>query len=113
MTRQTIDFILAFSERLRIAKKDLDYDKEYITSTMLNGIYNILINEGYHKEHLDKFFFNDDYPNIHKKLTEKAYKFYHTNRENSSKIIEKFFNEDPAGIKLRMEIDKLSKKGEF
>ena len=110
MTRSTIDFILAFSERLRIAKKDSDYEKEYITSTMLSGIYNILINEGYSKEHLDKFFFNDDYPNIHKKLTEKACKFYHTNRKNSSKVIEEFFNENPAGIKLRKEIDKLSEK---
>ncbi|MBA7547144.1 hypothetical protein ES705_39546 [subsurface metagenome] len=107
MTRQTIDFILAFSERLRIAEKDHDDDTEYITSTMLNGIYNILINEGYSKEHLDKFFFNDDYPNIHEKLTKKACEFYHIGRKDPSKVVEEFFNENPRGIKLRKEIDKL------
>ena len=108
MTKLTIDFILAFSERLRIAKKDNDYEKEYITSTILSGIYNVLINEGYPKEHLDKFFFNDDYPNTHKERTEKAYIFYRIDRKNPSKVIEEFFYKDPWGIKLRKEIDKLN-----
>ncbi len=110
MTRLTINFILAFSERLRIAKKDRDDDTEYITSTMLSGIYNILIYEGYTKEHLDNFFFFGNEPNKHKEWTDQAYKFYYTKLKNSSKIVEEFFNENPAGIKLRKEIDKLSEK---
>lgn len=112
LTRFSIDFILAFSEKLRKEiedwecgrKNDIVVDKGYITQTMLNGIYNILINEGYSKKHLDKFFFNDDYPNTHKELTKKACKFYHINQTSE---VERFFNEDPAGIKLRKEIDKL------
>ncbi|MBA7513957.1 hypothetical protein ES705_09464 [subsurface metagenome] len=118
MTKLTTDFILAFSEKLRILKKNRDYEEQYITSTMLSGIYNVLINEGYSKAYLDGFFFDDDHPNIHKEWTEQAYKFRYSsnwpepirNRKNSSKIIEGFFNEDPSGIKLRKEIDKLSEK---
>lgn len=115
LTRFSKDFILAFSEKLRkeeknwICRPDQVY-QGYITSTMLNGIYNVLINEGYSKEHLDKFFFNEDYPNKYKEWTKEACKFYFINRENSSKVIEEFFNQDPAGIKLRKEIDKLSEK---
>jgi molybdopterin-guanine dinucleotide biosynthesis protein len=110
MAKLTIDLILAFSERFRIAKKDRDDDTEYITSTMLSGIYNVLIYEGYSKEHLDKFFFNDDYPNTHKERTDQVYKFYYTKLKKSSKTVEEFFNEDPAGIKLRKEIDRSSEK---
>ena len=107
MTEQTINFILAFSKKLRIAKEDRDDDTEDITSTMLSGIYNVLIYEGYSKEHLDKFFFNDDYPNTHKERTDQVYKFYYTKLKNSPKVIEEFFYSNPRGVKLRKEIDKL------
>ena len=112
MTRQTINFILAFCERRRIAKNDGDYDKEYITSTMLSVIYNVLINEGYTKKHLDNFFFFEGEPDKHKKRTEKACKFRYLSDwpEPIKNRIEKFFYEDPAGIKLRKEINNLSEK---
>lgn len=114
MTRQTIDFILAYSQKLKEemrncdrGKKDITCDEGYITRTMLMGIYNVLINEGYPKKHLDNFFFFEGEPNKNKEWTEQACKFYFRNRRNFSKIVERFFNEDPAGIKLRKEIDKL------
>lgn len=112
MTRLSINFILAYSQRLEEEKRDRNYDEEYITQTMLNGIYNVLRFEGYSKKYLDKFFFCEGYPNMHKEQTKKACKFYHYifNRKNPSKVVEEFFNENPAGIKLRKEIDKLSEK---
>jgi len=119
MTRKTINFILAFCEKLRSEKDHWEHTGEkdiqdvaggYITSTILSAIYNILIYEGYTKKHLDNFFFFDDEPNKNKEWTDQAYKFYYTKRKNSSRVVEKFFNEDPAGIKLRKEIDKLSEK---
>jgi len=118
MTRQTINFILAFCERRRIAKNDGDYAEEYITSIMLSGIYNVLINEGYTRKHLNNFFFFEGESDKHKKRTEQAYKFRYSsdwpepirNRKNPSKVVEEFFNEDPAGIKLKKEIDNLSEK---
>ncbi len=118
MTRLTINFILAFCNELKTEIEEErsgkgiweKVDKAYITRTMLSGIYNVLIYEGYTKKHLDNFFFFDDEPNKHKEWTDQAYKFYYTKLKNSSRVVEKFFNEDPAGIKLRKEIDKLSEK---
>ena len=97
MTRQTINFILALSEKSRREKgNDITVDKEYIAFTILSGIYKVLVNEGYSKKHLDKFFWCDDSPDTH------------IDRKNFSKIVEEFFDEDPRGIKLRKEIDKLN-----
>ena len=99
MTKRTIDFILALSEKSRREKgNDITVDREYIAFTILSGIYKVLVNEGYSKKHLDKFFWCDDSPDTH------------IDRKNFSKIVEEFFNEDPRGIKLRKEIDKLSEK---
>ncbi|MBA7480692.1 hypothetical protein ES707_16154 [subsurface metagenome] len=96
MTGQTINFILALSEKSRREKgNDITVDKEYIAFTILSGIYKVLVNEGYSKKHLDKFFWCDDSPDTH------------IDRENSSKIVEEFFNEDPAGIRLKIAINKL------
>ena len=124
ITRQTIDFILAFCEKLRSEKDHWEHTGEkdiqdvaggYITSSMLMGIYNILINEGYTKKHLDNFFFFGDEPNKHKKWTEKACKFYLRgdpgyNKYTEEKKIEDFFYKTIRGTKLRKEIDKLSEK---
>ena len=118
MTRKTIDFILALCDELKkeIEKWDLGLednitvDKGYMTQTILSLIYKVLINEGYTKKHLDNYFFFEGEPDKHKKRTEKACKFYHTNQKNSSRVIEEFFGENPAGIKLRKEIDNLSEK---
>lgn len=117
LTRMSIDFILAFCEKLRTEIKNGDIgkdiwekvDKSYITQTMLSGIYNILINEGYSKKHLDNFFYFEGEPNKHKEMTEEACKFYLPNHEGKkySEIIEDFFYRNPGGIKLREEIDKL------
>jgi len=116
MTRSTIDIILAFCERYRIVKNDGDYAEEYITSTILNCIYSILLSEGYTREYLNNFFFFEGESDKHKKLTEKAYKFRYNsdwpdpigNRKNPSSVVEDFFYKDSRGIKLRKEIDKLS-----
>lgn len=118
LTRLSIDFILAFCEKLKEeieafdqgAKKIEDIDEGYITQTMLNGIYNILINEGYTKKHLDNFFYFEGELNKHKKMTEEACKFYLPGHKKYSKIIEDFFYKNPGGIKLRKEIDKSSEK---
>ncbi len=117
LTRYSIDYILAFCEKLRIIKENENwkYEKEatdeaHITFTMLMGIYNILINEGYPKEYLDNYFFFDNELNKNKELTEIACEFYHINRKNPSKVIEEFFYKDSRGIKLRQEIDNLSEK---
>jgi hypothetical protein len=116
MTKRTIDFILAVSESLRremehlkiTGEKDVqDISGGYIYSVMLNFAYNILVKEGYSEKHLDEFFYNEGEPDKHKEWTEKARKFYHIDRKDPSKVVEEFFNEDPAGIKLRKEIDKL------
>jgi len=63
LTKFSIDFILAFCEKLRTDKRntdngkaDLKVDEGYITDTMLSGIFNILINEGYPRKYLDKIF---------------------------------------------------------
>ncbi|MBA7549523.1 hypothetical protein ES705_42010 [subsurface metagenome] len=99
MAKETINFILALSEKSRREKgNDITVDKEYIAFTILSGIYKVLVNEGYSKKHLDRFFWCDDSPDTH------------IDRKNFSKIVEEFFNEDPRGIKLRKEIDKLSEK---
>ena len=101
MAKETINFVIALSEKSRREKgNDITVDKEYIAFTILSGIYKVLVNEGYSKKHLDKFFWCDDRP-------EKAYKFYHTNLKNSSEIVEEFFNENPAGIRLKTAINKL------
>jgi len=109
MKKQTIDFILAFSEKLRKARENQEYDEEYIFLTMLKFAYTILTKEGYLEEHLDESFFHDGYPD------DIAYKTYgewrkHIARKNSSKIVEEFFYKDPRGIKLRKEIDNLSEE---
>lgn len=106
MTRQTIDFITAFSEKLSKAKKSKEYGEEYIFLSMLKFAFTILTKEGYSEEHLDEFFFPDIYSD------DIAYKTYgewrkHIAREDSKKVIEKYFNEGP-GRKLKKEIDKLS-----
>ena len=75
LTRQSVDFILAFCDELRRETERADLgkdiwekvDKAYITRTMLSGIYNILINEGYTKKHLDNFFFFEGEPDIKKR----------------------------------------------
>ena len=120
MTKQTIDFILAFCGKLRKEREEEklgrgkweNIEGSYITFTMLMGIYKVLINEGYTREHLNNFFFFDDEPDKHKEQTEKACEVYHilTGWKDPSRAIKEFFNENPAGIKLRMEIDKLSEK---
>ncbi len=134
MTRQTIDFILAFSEKLRSEKDHWEHTREkdiqdvaggYITSTMLSGIYNILINEGYSKDYLDEFFgydYLDDKGRIKKrelnkyqKWTDQACKFYLRgdpvyNKYIEEKKVEDFFYKTIRGIKLRKEIDKLLEK---
>lgn len=112
LNKRSIDYILAFCEKLKKEReawecgreKDIAVDRGYITSTMLMGIYNILINEGYTKKHLDNYFFFDCEFNKHKERTKGACEFYHINQPSE---IERFFNEDPAGIKLRREIDNL------
>jgi len=89
MTKRTIDYILAFCNELRKETKRADLgidiwkevDKAYITRTMLTGIYKVLINEGYTREHLDNYFFFEGDIDKHKKQTEKASKFYHTDLE--------------------------------
>ncbi|MBA7544844.1 hypothetical protein ES705_37205 [subsurface metagenome] len=116
MTKRTIDFILVICDELKkeIEKEKLgndipeEIDKVYMTQTILSVIYKILINEGYTKKHLDNFFFFEGEPDKHKERTSKACTFYHANQKNSSMVIEEFFYEDPAGIKLRKEIDNLS-----
>jgi len=117
LTGYSIDFILAFCEKLRTdrrntdnGKADLKVDEGYITQTMLSGIYNILINEGYSREHLNNFFFFEGEPNKHKEMTEEACKFYLPGHKRYSNIIEDFFYKNPRGIKLRKEIDKLNKE---
>ncbi|MBA7524427.1 hypothetical protein ES705_16565 [subsurface metagenome] len=119
MTKRTIDLILAVSESLRremehlkiTGEKDIqDVGGGYIYSIMLNFAYNILVKEGYSEKHLDEFFYNEGEPNKHRERTSKACMFYHTNQKNSSRVIEEFFGENPAGIKLRKEIDNLSEK---
>lgn len=115
LTRRSIDFILAFCDELRRERENADLgkdiwkeiDKAYITQTMLSGIYNILINEGYSKKHLDNFFFFEGEPNKHKEMTEEANHFYFHSQVKYSEKIEDFFYKDPRGIKLREEIDKL------
>jgi len=114
LTSRSIDFILAFCEKLRVdirntdnGKADLEVDEGYITKTMLNGIFNVLINEGYSRKHLNNFFFFEGEPNKHKEMTEEACKFYLPGHKKYSKIIEDFFYKNPGGIKLREEIDKL------
>ncbi len=115
MKRKTIDFILALCDELKKEREKWDLglednitvDKGYMTQTILSLIYKVLINEGYTKKHLDNFFFFEGEPNKHEERTSKACTFYHTNQKNSSKVIEEYFYEDPAGIKLRREIDKI------
>ncbi|GAI83637.1 unnamed protein product [marine sediment metagenome] len=116
MTKQTIDFILAVSDKLRremehlkiTGEKDIqDISGGYIYSVMLNFAYNILVKEGYCRRNLNEFFYNEGEPDKHKELTEKACIFYRIDRKNSSKVIKKFFDEGP-GRKLKKEIDKLS-----
>lgn len=120
LNRRSIDFILAFCEKYRgeikasdRGKKDiLDVSGGYITFTMLMGIYNILINEGYTKRHLDNYFFFEGELNKHKEWTEQACKFYlrgdpNYNKYTKEKKVEDFFYETTRGIKLREEIDKL------
>ena len=109
MKRQTIDFILAFSEKLRKARENQEYDEEYIFLTMLKFAYTILTKEGYLEEHLDEIFFHDGYPD------DIAYKTFgewkkHIAWEDSKKVVEEFFYRNPRGVKLRKEIDKLSEK---
>ena len=112
LTRLSIDFILAFSEGLREKidhwkatgeKEILDVSGGYIYETMLNFAYNILINEGYPKKHLDEFFYNYGEPDKHKEWTEKACKFYNINRKTSSEVIEEFFDKN---FKLKKEMEK-------
>ncbi|MBA7537878.1 hypothetical protein ES705_30149 [subsurface metagenome] len=124
MTKQTIDFVLAFCEKLRSEKDHWEHTGEkdiqdvaggYITSKMLMGIYNILINEGYTKKHLDNFFFFDSESNKHKEWTKEACKLYLRgdpgyNKYTEEKKTEDFFYKTIRGIKLRKEIDKLSEK---
>jgi len=118
MTKKTIDFILCLCDELKkeIEKEKLgndiseEVDKVYMTQTILSLIYKILLDEGYSRKHLNEFFFFEGEPNKHKEMTEKASKFYHTNQKNSSRVIEEFFGENPAGIKLRKEIDNLSER---
>ncbi len=89
MTKRTTDYILTFCNELRkeIKRADLGLDiwekvdKAYITQTMLSGIYNVLINEGYTKRDLDNYFFFEGEINKHKKQTEQACKLYHTDLE--------------------------------
>ncbi|MBA7539140.1 hypothetical protein ES705_31419 [subsurface metagenome] len=109
MKRQTIDFIFAFSEKLRKARENQEYDEEYIFLTMLKFAYTILTKEGYLGEYLDEFFFPDGYPD------DIAYKTFgewkkHIAWEDSKKVVEEFFYRNPRGVKLRKEIDKLSEK---
>ena len=104
MKKQTIDFILAFSEKLRKARENQEYDEEYIFLTMLKFAYTILTKEGYLEEHLDEIFFPDGFPDI-------AYKTYgewrkHIARKDSEKVVKKFFD-TPIGRRLRREIDKI------
>ena len=120
LTRYSIDYILAFCERLRIIKENENWkyekeaiNKEYVTFTMLMGIYNILINEGYPKKYLDNYFFFDDEPNKNKEWTKEACKFYLSgdpgyNKYIEEKKIEDFFYKTIRGRKLRKEIDSLS-----
>ncbi|MBA7564003.1 hypothetical protein ES695_09510 [Candidatus Atribacteria bacterium 1244-E10-H5-B2] len=119
ITRRTIDLILAVSDKLRremehweiTGEKDIqDIGGGYIYSVMLNFAYNILVKEGYSEKYLDEFFFNEGELDKHKEWTEKARKFYHIGRKDPSRAIKEFFNENPAGVKLRMEINKLSEK---
>ncbi|MBA7540854.1 hypothetical protein ES705_33157 [subsurface metagenome] len=106
MKRQTIDFILAFSEKLRKARENQEYDEEYIFLTMLKFAYTILTKEGYLGEYLDEFFFHDGYPDDIEYKTFGEWR-RHIAREDSRKVVKKFFNEGP-GRKLKKEIDKLS-----
>jgi len=119
MTKQTIDFILAVSDKLRremehlkiTGEKDIqDISGGYIYSVMLNFAYNILVKEGYSKKCLDEFFYNEGEPDKHKELTKKACKFYHIGQKNPSRVVDDFFYRDPRGIELRKEIDKLSER---
>ena len=127
----SIDFILAFSEKLRSEKDHWEHTREkdiqdvaggYITSTMLHGIYNILINEGYSRKYLDGIFgsdYIDNEGNInkadlnkYKELTKEACKFYLRNdpgynKYTAEKKVEDFFYKTTRGIKLREEINKL------
>lgn len=107
MTRESIDFILAFCEKLKGERKAWDRGKEdiqdvgggYITQTMLSGIYNILINEGYSKKHLDDFFFFEGEPNKHKEWTEKACKFYlRGQKKNTPQLLKIFFIKIPGEL---------------
>jgi len=131
LTRMSIDFILAFCEKLRSEKDHWEHTGEkdiqdvaggYITSKMLMGIYNILINEGYTKEYLDEIFGWDYLDNEgrskkrelnkYKKQTEQACLFYLRgdpgyNKYTEEKKIEDFFYKTIRGIKLRKEIDEL------
>ena len=121
LTRRSIDFILAFCEKFRVnrrntdnGKEDLKVDEGYITQTMLSGIYNILINEGYTKKHLDNYFFFEGEPNKNKEWTKEACKFYlHSdpdyNKYIAEKKVEDFFYKSIRGIKLRKEINNLNK----
>jgi len=117
LTKLSIKFILAFCDELRrerekekIGKGVLeDVNKAYITQTMLSGIYNVLINEGYSKKHLDNYFFFQGEPNKHKELTEEANRFYFKDQVLYPRVRDYFYR-DPRGIRLRKEIDKLSEK---
>lgn len=87
LTKKNIDFILAFRDKLKKEIEDFDSGREtdlniaggYVTDTMLNCLYSVLVGEGYSRKYLNKFFFNDDYPdcNTYKEWLEKSFKFYH------------------------------------
>ena len=109
MTKQTIDFILAFSEKLRKARENQEYDEEYIFLTMLKFAYTVLTKEGYLGEYLDEYFFPDGYPDDIEYKTYGEWK-KHIAREDSKNVVEEFFYKNPRGVKLRKEIDKLSEK---
>lgn len=116
LTGYSIDFILAYSERWRRKREDwelglrneVEGDEQYIISTALGFAYNILINEGFAKKHLDQFFFEGK-PGKYRERTEKAYSFYFRGLSLTERI-QDFFYRDPKGIKLRREIDNLKKK---
>jgi len=109
MTKQTIDFILAFSEKLRKARENQEYDEEYIFLTMLKFAYTVLTKEKYFGEYLDEYFFPDGYPDDIEYKTYGEWK-KHIAREDSKNVVEEFFYKNPRGVKLRKEIDKLSEK---
>lgn len=87
LTKKNIDFILAFRDKLKREKEDFDSGREtdiniaggYVTDTMLTCLYSVLVGEGYSRKYLNKFFFNDNYPdcNTYKEWLEKSFKFYH------------------------------------